>query len=441
MKTGISWLDFRLGFRMLLKYPGLTLVGGLGIAVAIAIGAGGFAFFYSSLYPRLPLPEGDRIVALENWDVAANNEERRAVHDFVTWRDEMKTVRELSAFRNAGRNLIGPGGPPEPVTIAEMTASGFRLARVRPLLGRYLVPDDERPGAPPVLVIGYDVWRTRFDGDPGIVGRELRLGNTVHTVVGVMPEGFGFPLNHRFWAPLRVNPAEHDRLQGPSIFIFGRLAPGVTAREAQAELAAIGKRTAAEHPRTHGQLRPQVLPYTYPLIDIQDVTLGEVGMMQLTLNLLLLVVAVNVGILVYARTASRLGEIAVRTALGASRARIVTQLFVEALVLSLVGSAVGLGVAQFGLRYANGIMEAETGGAPFWASYGLTLPTVLYTLALTLFTAVVVGVVPALQSTGPRLQANLRQLGGATGMRMGRMWTALVVAQVGFAVAALPVSI
>lgn len=441
MKTGISWLDLKLGIRMLFKNPGLTLVGGLGIAVAIAIGAGSFAFFYSNLWPTLPLEEGDRIVALENWDVRKNNEDRHSIHDFATWRSEMKTMEDIGAFRDVRRNLIGPGGPPEPVVIAEMTASGFRIARVRPLMGRYLVEADERPGAPPVLVIGYDAWRTRFGGDPGIVGREVRLGNTVHTIAGVMPEGFGFPLNHRFWSPLRADPARYERGEGPSLYVFGRLAPGATMGQAQAELATLGRRAAAAYPKTNGHLRPHVLPYTYPLIDIQDVALSEIGMMQLMVNLLLLVVAVNVAILVYARTASRMGEITVRTALGASRGRVVGQLFVEGLVLSAVSAAAGLGIAQLGLRYANGIMEAETGGTPFWADYGLSLPTVLFTMGMALFTAVVVGVIPALQSTGRRLQTGLRELGGATGMRMGTMWTGLIVAQVGFAVAALPVAV
>ena len=311
MAFGMSWLDFKLGLRMLVKYPGLTLVGGLGMAVAIAIGAGFFAFFYSHLYPTLPLEEGDRIVALENWDVVVNNEERQSLHDFVTWRGEMETVEDVAAFRTIGRNLIVPGGPAQPVPIARMTASGFRVARVPPLLGRYLVDEDEQAGTPPVIVIGHDVWQTRFAGERDVVGREVRLGSTVHTVVGVMPEGFAFPMNHRFWTPLRANPSDYERGQGPEIFIFGRLAAGVTLDEAQAELTVIGQQSAAAFPETHEQLRPQVLPYTYPLIDIQDVSAWWVARMQLFVSLLLVVVAVNVAVLAYARTATRRGEIAV----------------------------------------------------------------------------------------------------------------------------------
>lgn len=441
MTLGISWLDIKLGARMLVKYPGLALVGGLGMAVAIAIGAGSFAFFYSHMYPDIPLPDGNRIVALENWDVRANNEQRQALHDYVEWRRDMKTVQPIGAFRTVGRNLITGEGSPEAVPVAEITASGFRVAQVAPLLGRPLVDEDERRGAPPVVVIAYEVWKTRFEGHPRIIGREVRLGNTVHTIVGVMPEEFAFPVNHRFWVALRADPQDYERGEGPEIHIFGRLAPGVTKAQAQAELATLGRRTAAAFPRTHQRLRPQVLPYTYPQMDIQDVALTQIGLMQLVVSLLLVVVCVNVSILVYARTATRQGEIAVRTALGASRRRIVSQLFAEALVLSAGAAVVGLALAQVGLRQGNAIMNAESGGAPFWIDYGLDLATVAYVVGLTLLAAVIVGVLPALQATGPRLQSSLRSLGGGTGMRLGRTWTVLIIAQVAIAVAALPAAV
>lgn len=438
MKNGVSRLDLRLGFRMLAKYPGLTVVGGLGMAVAIAIGAGFFAFLHSHLYPRIPLEEGERIIALENWDVQANNEERQAVHDFVAWRDGLKSVTDIAAFRDVQHNLITGEGPSDLVHVAEMTAAGFRVARVPPLLGRYLVEDDEREGAPRVVVIGHDVWQNRFQGDTAIVGRVVRFGTTAHTVVGVMPRGFAFPRDHRFWTPMRVDPAKYERGRGPELFIFGRLVPGFTIDDAQAELSAIGRRTAAAFPKTHERLRPQALPYTYPLLDIQDPGgMWQFTLMQVMVSLLLVVIALNVAVLVYARTATRRGEIAVRMALGASRRRIVAQLFVEALVLTAGAAAVGLPLAQFGLRQGNLIMEQEV-GVPFWTDYGLRPATVLYVVGLAVLAAVIVGVLPGLQSTGRQLQADLRQLGGGTGMRLGKTWTALVVAQVAIAVAALP---
>src|ERR671919_327413 len=168
----VSWLDIKLGLRMLVKYPGLTLIGGLGRALAVAIGAGFFVIM-TAIFSGLPLDEGERVVAIETWDTEVNRRDGRILHDFVTWRDELKSVEDLGAFRNNARNLVAPDGPAEPVTVAEMTAAGFRVARVPPLLGRPLVEEDEQEGAPLVIVIGYDVWRTRFASDPAAGGRRL----------------------------------------------------------------------------------------------------------------------------------------------------------------------------------------------------------------------------------------------------------------------------
>jgi predicted permease len=439
---GLDWLagarlDFVLGLRMLAKYPALTIVGGLGIAVGIAVSVGFFTFLSANVNPTLPLDEGDRIVALENRDVVSNNEDRRVVHDFLAWRDELRSVKDLGAFRTVERNLRIGDALSEPVKVAEMTAAGFRVARVAPLVGRYLVDDDERIGAPLVLVIGYDVWQGRFAGDSAVIGREVRLDGRVHTIVGVMPRDFAFPMSHELWAPFRPNPNAYARREGPGIFVFGRLADGVTMEQAQAELERQGRRTAAQFPKTHATLRLMVMPYVHSLTDIQGITTLQVVTMQLTMTVLLIVVALNVAVLTYARTAMRQGEIVVRTALGASRRRVVMQLFIEALVLSAASAAVGLAIAQVGVRLGNGIMEAEL-GRPFWADYSLQPSTVLFTIGIAVVTAAIVGVLPALQATGQRLQNDIRQMGGGTGIRLGKTWTTLIVAQVAVAVAALP---
>jgi predicted permease len=445
MKTGISWLDVRLGLRMLVKHPALTLVGGLGMAVAIAIGAGFFALIDGYVLPPLPLDQGERVVGIHNWDAEANEPETRSLHDFAEWRGELRAVEDLGAFQTIRRNLIAPDGRAEPVHVAEMTASGFRVARVAPLLGRPLVDEDEQPGAPPVVVIGHDVWRTRFGGDSAVVGRTLRLGSTVHTIVGVMPEGFAFPMNFRLWTPLRVDPAPYARRRGPELFLFGRLARGATEAQARAELEALGRRAAAAHPATHAQLRPRLVPFTATW---GDVSAGDsrwlLYLVQLLVSMLLVVVAVNVAILVYARTATRRGEIVVRSALGASRRRIVAQLFVEALVLSAAAAVVGLMLAAWGVGKMHAILEgivAQAGGLPFWIRGGLSTGTVLYAAGLAVLGAVIVGVVPGVQATGRRMQSSLRQLGGGTGMQLGRTWTLLIVAQVAFAVAVLPAAL
>jgi len=155
-QLGISWLDFKLGFRMLIKYPGLTLVGGCTIAFAIAVGAATFETVRQMVSPRLPLDAGDRIVALRNWDAATGRPQERALHDFARWRTGLKSVTDVGAFTERRHNLIADDGVGEPIEVAEISASAFRLVRVVPLLGRSLVDADEQPAAAPVIVIGFD---------------------------------------------------------------------------------------------------------------------------------------------------------------------------------------------------------------------------------------------------------------------------------------------
>ena len=433
VRPAFSWLDLKLALRMLVRYPGLTLTGGLGIAVAMMIVVGLFSMNKYHFHPAIPLSDGDRLVGLENWDRRTHREERRSLHDFVQWREAMKSVEDMSAFQEVARNLISEGASVERVRVADITPSGFRLARVPPLLGRTLVESDAAPGAAPVIVIGYDVWLTRFASAPDVIGRALRLGATVHTVVGVMPEGFAFPVNHRFWTPLKIDPGEYTRGEGPRIYVSGRLAPGFDLAAAQAELSVIGDRMTAAFPDTHKHLRPEVLPYAYPFAGMSLSSADDLGVINALFGLILLVVSANVAVLVYARTATRIGEIAVRTALGASRGRIVGQLFAESLVLSAIAALTGVGVLNGVLGYANRVDESRA----FWTDYSLSGSALVYAASLTVLAAVITGVVPALQATGRRLQTNLNQV--RAGLSLGRTWTALIVVQVGLAVAVLPI--
>jgi putative ABC transport system permease protein len=440
---GFRWLDnsrmdFTLGARMLAKYPALSLVGGVGLAVGVAIGAGFFAFFYSFLYATLPVEGGERIVALENWDVDKNSEMRRSMHDLVMWRREMKTVGEIGAFRTIARTVTSAGRSAEAVQVAQITADGFNITRVAPVIGRVMITGDESAGAPPIVVIGHDVWHSRFGGDASVLGRELRLGNVVHTIVGVMPEGYGFPVNHSYWVPLSADATFGPR-EGPDIFIFGRLRDGASMAQAQAELSALGAQAASAFPLTHARLQPRVMPYAHPILDINGVTTRDFAAMQSLISLLALIVAVNVGVLVYARTATRQREIAVRTALGASRRRIVGQLFIEALVLSAAASAAGIALARFGITQGFAIYAADGNDAvPYFLNFDMPLAAYLYVAMLTVFTAVVAGVLPALHATGRRAQDTLKQASGTDGLRLGRVWTAMIIAQVAIAVTGLP---
>jgi putative ABC transport system permease protein len=443
---GLGWivgvpLDLRLGLRMLLKHPGITLVGAAGMAVAIAISAAVFSAIGTITNPTVPLGEGDRIVAIDNLDAASGApRDETHLHLLATWREDLTAVGEIGAFRTLPRNLLGPDARAEPVRVAEMTASGFRIARVPPLLGRYLIDDDEREGAPRVVVLGYRIWRSHFAAHPDVVGRTIRLAGEPHLVVGVMPEGFAFPVNNRLWTPLRLDPLDYPGSTAPAVNVFGRLAPGATLEQARAQLEAIAGRMATSRRPAEARIRSVVLPYGTAFLDDPQL-LWAFYLVRLFVGMLLVVVAANVAILVYARTATREGEIAVRLALGASRARVAGQLFAEALALSALAAAVGLAAAHFILRHADAFFEASGGEMlPFWWDFRVTPVTALYSAALALVAAGIVGVLPALRLTAGRAGATLREMTGGAGLRMGRTWTALITLQITLAVSFIPLA-
>ncbi len=441
---GSWWLDLKLGMRMLGKYPALSLAGVTGIAVAVAIAAGGYSVVQRNLMPgSLPLAESDQIVAMELWDTKTGRGEARLLSDFAVWREGVRTIREISAYRTLTPNLITPGAPPESVRVAAMSASGFGVARVAPLLGRTLTEADERTGAAPVVVVSESVWRNRFGSDPAILGRTIQLGTRAHAIAGVMPKGFGFPVNHSYWVPLVESGAGREALSGPEIGVFGRLTAGASLESAQAELAAYGQRRAAEVPQIYERLRARVAPYTQAVLQLSgsDDMAAVMAMQGLVVSLLVLV-CLNVAILVYTRTAMRQAEIGLRTALGASRGRIVAQLFLEALVLAMLAALGGIGLAWLALRQLTAETQHIAGDLPFWLSFELTWEGAVYAGTLGILAALIVGVLPGLQATGRGLQSGMRIAGaGEGGMRLGRTWTVLIVAQAGFAVAILPPSV
>jgi putative ABC transport system permease protein len=437
-RMGMSWLDVKLGFRMLRRYPGLTVASALALAIAIGVGAGWYDLSGDFFRPRLPLPDGDRIVEVEMRSTIASDEERRILHDFLGWRDDLRSVEDLSAYRSINRNLIIGDAQPEAVTVAEMTASAFQLTRTPPLLGRLLSPEDEHPGAPPVLVIGHGLWQHRFDQRTDVIGQTVRLGRTTATIVGVMPEGYAFPVNHRAWMPLRIQPAGYGPLEGVPVRVFGRVAPDATQGQVNVELEGLVDRTRAASPATHEHLRPRVLAYGGESPGDRGVL--EFVMRHLPILLVLLVACANVGTLIYARTATREGEIATRYALGASRGRIIGQLFVEALVLASIAAVVGLVIANWAIKWGvSTYYSGAPGGMPFWMDPGLKASTVIFASLLTIAAAALLGILPGLKATRRGVQSELRNLGtGGATLRFGKVWTAVMIAQVALTVLCLP---
>ncbi|HUQ80619.1 MAG TPA: ABC transporter permease [Gemmatimonadaceae bacterium] len=437
-----SWLDFKVGVRILARYPGLTLVGTVAIAVAITLGTVYFEALNKWQNPRLPMEGADRVVSIRNWDVNAFSAEARTLNDFATWREQVRTIDHLGAAILFVRNLATEDKRVEPVKGAEISASAFRLLGTAPLLGRALTEQDERPGEPPVVVISHAVWKTRFDSDPAVVGRPVKLGTVNATIVGVMPEGFGFPVSQRVWMPLRTDGAVLTPRSGPAVTVFGRLAPNATMDDAQAELRVIGARMSASNPDTHKHLRPRVTPYAKPLAEGgQSLVLTRILYIANGIFLALLtIVCANVATLVFARTATRGWEITVRTALGASRGRIISQLFVEALMLAVVAAVVGLVLARVSLGYGLTLL-AGGDALPYWIDSSLSWRTLLYTAVLTLFGAAIIGILPALRVTRINVQDALRNESAArSGLKFGGFWTAVIVVQVAITVALLPLA-
>jgi predicted permease len=437
--TAVSWLDWKLGARLLLKYPALTIIGGLSLAGAIAIGAVGIEVADELLYKRLPFDDGDRVVRLETQDAAASRVEPRVLHDLAIWRRSLKTVTELGAARVSERNVLTGEGRVESLRVAEITASAFPLTRVPPLLGRPLQPTDEMPGAEPVVVLGYDVWQRQFLYDAAIIGRVVTVGRTARTVVGVMPPHFGFPRNQQLWLPLPVQDAAPR--EGPAVQVFGRLADGASWQDAAAELDVVSARLAADQPTTHAQLRTRVRAFAGRTpgdpLRLEDVAVHAIVL------LLLGAVSANVATLIFARTAMRESEIVVRHALGASRARVIAQIVTEGLVLTLAAAVLGLVVAQTTMRYAWARASQLIGdGLPFWVDLKLEPATIAYALLLALVAAALIGLLPALKATGASVQWGLQRITSTGGtMGFGGIWSFIIGAQVACTLLFVPAAV
>lgn len=428
----MSWLDLKLAVRMLLRYPVLTLVGSGSLALAIAIGAASFAFISLSLWPRMPLPDGDEIVLVQHYDRAASETESRVVADFLDWRGGTATLTDVSAGRDMARNLLMGDGLVEPISIAEVTASTFAMTRVAPILGRTLTDADSSAAAPPVVVIGERIWRERFRADPDLLGRMVRISDVPTAVVGVMPASFRFPSVHEVWQPLKISVSAVRPRAGVSVSIWARMKPGVTAAEANAELAVLSAQHAAAWPATHSSVIAGVQPATSSEIgDPEERTL--LASMNGVIALVVLLVSGNVALLMFARAATRESEIVVRTALGASRARLVGQFVAEAIVLNTLAAVVGLVIAQRVMHWGvtSFVLAVNDGELlPFWITSSLPPMSIAYGVGLAIAATLVTGILPAMKMTRG-VSSRLRETtAGGGGLKFGGVWTVLIVAQI-----------
>lgn len=427
----LSWLDVRVGLRMLVRYPVLTIVGTGSLALAIALGASAFAFITLMLWPRLPLPEGDRIVVVGLRDEASNEPESRVAADFFRWRGGTDTLTDFAAGRSQARNLTMGDGLTEPVVVAEVTPSMFPMTRVAPIMGRTLSEDDARLAAPPVMVLGERLWRERFAAAPGIVGQRLLVGDVPTAVVGVMPEGYRFPSNYEIWQPLKLDVASAPRA-GVGIRIFARMRPGVTAARANAELAVLGAQAAADWPATHAHLKAALYPVATSEIE-DPAERAALASLNGAACLLVFLISGNVALLMFARAATRESEIVVRTALGASRGRLIAQFLAEALVLNAMAAAAGLWLAQQTMVWGVSTFARVANDGkllPFWITPSLPPLSLVYGVGLALVATAMTGILPALKMTRG-VSSRLRETtAGGGGLKFGGVWTVLIVGQI-----------
>jgi putative ABC transport system permease protein len=429
--TAFSWLDVKLGMRMMRKYPGVSLAIVFALAIGIPVSLLPNHLVESALGQSPPFDEGERVVGVVGVGRAGRAELR--VGDYEILRERVTTFASLGAAIPTEVNVVSGDGWSEGEAAALMTATVFTLARVQPIIGRALLAADEVPGATDVAVVGYSFWRRRLGGADNVVGTTLRIAGVPTTIVGVMPEGFAMPSVQQLWLPLRVQSADDPNGLGPGVRIYGRLADGVSVAQARAELRTVRLPTASG-PRPNAIQADAV---AFSAVEIEEPH-GALAWLLLAIAqvvpvIVLLIACGNAAILILARAATRWGETAVRAGLGATRARIMGQLFVETLLLSLIATGVGLiaidiAVARLAPRFS----------LPFWFDPSITTAFALKALGLSVLCAVVAGALPALRATGGMLQPTLQSAaaGGST-LRLGRVAGALIVIEVGFAIVAL----
>ena len=434
-----SWIDVKLGLRMLIARPGLTVVAGFALAVGIPVG---MAPLHVSRAIEAPLPEDpeNRIRAVRYWNTEIGSVALPSRYELDLLEGTLRSFDALGAFRTHTYNLADGDQASAPISGAAVTASTFDILRTPPLLGRTFDRADEEPGGPDVVLLGHDAWQARFGSDPEIVGRSVRVAGVPHTVVGVMPTGFLFPFTQQMWVPLREGPTT-QRAEGARLVLFGRLSPSVTSQEAQAEVDAFRFPPGDDPDQAFARLRLEVVPFAFSFVGLPrgglDAT-PEFYFFQAFALFLLLVACSNVALLVFAQTATRFREFAVRSALGASRWRIVSQVFIETFILAVLAATVGVTSINWILAKVDFTVLTDGAAVPYWFSLGVTPSAMLLALGLAGLSAAVSGVIPALWMTGKNIQRSLsRAAPGQSGVRFGRLTGALIAADVAVAVAVM----
>jgi len=428
--------DLKFAVRALAKTPGSAAISIIALALGIGLTTTMFSLVYGVFFRGLGVPEADRLYVIWRTN-PSEGISRMGVpqHDLYDWIDAQESFEGLGHFSSGTVNLSGNDGP-ERYDGAFVSANVFDLLRVQPLLGSGFRPGDDLPDAPMTLVLGYEVWETRFRSNPDVVGEVVQVNGEPATILGVMEDGFRFPQDQELWIVRRDERAQNPRRgSGPATAVFGRLEDGVTLERAKLEFTMITDRLAREFPESNEGVGADFITFTEQ--DTGPELLAVFGAAQVATIFVLLIACANVANLLLARATMHAKEAAVRSALGASRWRVMMPIFSEAAILSVGGAVAGLGIALLGVGLFD---NATTGvGKPYYMEFAVD-PTILaFVVAITALTAISAGVVPAFRiSRTKNLNVVLQdESRGSSGARGGRLSKVLVVGEVALSCALL----
>jgi putative ABC transport system permease protein len=429
------WQDLRIGVRALRKEPMSAAITSITLGLGIGLCTTVFSLVYGVFGRGLDVPDPDRLTLIYRTNPSRGFEWIDVSdHDFHDWQAQQTSFEALAHYSTGTVNLSGTEGP-ERFDGAFVSANIFDVLRIAPALGTTFRPGDDAAGAPLTVVLGHEAWLTRYKADPGVAGTTAIVNGEPATILGVMPEGFRFPQDQELWVARRdARAANPDRLFSPVFEVFGRLKDGVTLDQAELEMSVIAQRLAEAYPESNAGVTTRFRSF------VEDQTGPELvavfGAMQVATIFVLLIAIANVANLLLARATLRAKESAVRTALGATRLRVVLPFFAETLVLAALGAVIGIGIAYVGVTLFDGATQGV--GKPYWMTFAIDLPVLVFVVAATGLTALLAGAAPAFHILKTDVNATLKdESRGSSGILGGRLTRALVVVEVGLSCALL----
>ncbi|MDA0313048.1 MAG: ABC transporter permease [Gemmatimonadetes bacterium] len=429
--------DIRYAVRGLIKNPSVSIVAVVALALGIGFTTVMFSIVYGALYRGLPFEGAEAIMHLERANPTQGIESMEVtIHDYRDWQERQRSFTHLAAFYQGTVNIRGTERP-DRYDGGFMTANSFEVIGVQPILGRGFREEDEQPGSPQVALLGYRVWQERYGGSPDVLGQGVTINGELGQIIGVMPEGFEFPVLEEVWVPLRLDHVALERGAGQSVEVFGDIKEDVSLDQAMTEFAGIAAQLASEYPETNEGVTANIKPYTEEYIG--DAERGILLSMLFTVVMVLIIACANVANLLLARASGRSRDLAIQTAMGASRARVMSQMIMEAGVLAAVGAALGTGVAWIGISMFDRAISSTD--PPFWLDFTLDGPILLFVVAIAGLSALVAGGIPALKASGADVNSVLKdESRGSSGMRIGRITRVLVIGEIAMSMALLVAS-